>query len=185
MSEPESHPRCGICARIKALRSEGRAADLVAELEHSWVVLGDAQYYRGYCVILAKTHATELYRLPPAEAHALFDEQIAVGKAIAGALNPRKLNYECLGNAEPHVHWHVFPRYEGDPGHKGRVEPEHLKPLTLEPTDQASVIKAIASKLHEIIPSARIPSGAKRLALRSTHDNTGGADDSRAAVRRL
>jgi diadenosine tetraphosphate (Ap4A) HIT family hydrolase len=162
MSGPEPHASCGICATIGALRLGRRTGDLVAELEHSWVVLGDAQYYRGYCVILAKTHATELYRLSPGEAHALFDEQLAVGKAIAGALNPRKLNYECLGNLEPHVHWHVFPRYEGDPGHMGRIDPEHLKPLTLEPADKASIIWAIASKLHEIIPSARIPTATKK-----------------------
>lgn len=157
MSGPEAQAGCGICARIKALRSGPRPADLVAELEHSYVVLGDAQYYRGYCVILAKTHATELYRLPLAEAHALFDEQIAVGKAIAAALSPRKLNYECLGNAEPHVHWHVFPRYENDPGRRGRVQLEHLKPLALEAAEQASLIRVIASKLREIIPSARVP----------------------------
>jgi diadenosine tetraphosphate (Ap4A) HIT family hydrolase len=157
MSGSEAQAGCGICARIKALRAVPRAADLVAELAHSWVVLGDAQYYRGYCVILAKTHATELYQLPLAEAHGLFDEQVAVGKAIASALSPRKLNYECLGNAEPHVHWHVFPRYENDPGHLGRVQPEHLKPLALQAEEQTSLIGAIASKLREILPSARIP----------------------------
>jgi diadenosine tetraphosphate (Ap4A) HIT family hydrolase len=155
MSEADRRASCGVCLMIEALQS-GRTSDVVAELKHSWVVLGDAQYYRGYCVILAKTHATELYRLPTNEAHALFDEQIAVGSAIARALNPRKLNYECLGNAEPHVHWHVFPRYESDPGHMGRVEFDHLKPLILKPADKAALIAAIGRQLSEIIPSAKI-----------------------------
>ena len=29
----------------------------------------------------------------------------AVAEAIAAVTNPWKINYECLGNVEPHVHW--------------------------------------------------------------------------------
>jgi diadenosine tetraphosphate (Ap4A) HIT family hydrolase len=29
-------------------------------------------------------------------------------------LNPTKLNFEILGNATPHLHVHVKPRYYGD-----------------------------------------------------------------------
>src|SRR5260370_34582769 len=102
---------CGICALIERCRA-GNFADFVAELPHSFVILGDAQFYRGYCVVLAKRHANEIHLMPPDEARALFDETIAVGRAIALATRPLKLNYECLGNLEPHVHWHVFPRFE-------------------------------------------------------------------------
>ena len=35
-------------------------------------------------------------------------------QAIWNVVKPLKLNYECLGNLEPHVHWHVFPRYESE-----------------------------------------------------------------------
>jgi diadenosine tetraphosphate (Ap4A) HIT family hydrolase len=25
------------------------------------------------------------------------------------------MNYEMLGNQTPHLHWHLIPRYQGDP----------------------------------------------------------------------
>ena len=40
-----------------------------------------------------------------------------LGRAIAAAFRPRKLNYELLGNQVPHLHWHLIPRYESDPNH--------------------------------------------------------------------
>lgn len=27
---------------------------------------------------------------------------------------PDKMNYELLGNGDSHIHWHLFPRYNGD-----------------------------------------------------------------------
>ena len=63
---------CGICTLIERCRA-GAFADFVAELPHSFVILGDAQFYRGYCVVLAKRHVNEIHLMPPGEALALFD----------------------------------------------------------------------------------------------------------------
>ncbi|EKC52028.1 HIT family protein, partial [human gut metagenome] len=30
-----------------------------------------------------------------------------------------KMNYECLGNGDTHLHWHLFPRVKGDLGEYG------------------------------------------------------------------
>jgi diadenosine tetraphosphate (Ap4A) HIT family hydrolase len=27
------------------------------------------------------------------------------------------MNYSCYGNVDPHIHWHLFPRYESEPDH--------------------------------------------------------------------
>ena len=78
---PTARP-CGICALIERCRA-GAFADFVIELPHSFVILGDAQFYRGYCVVLARSHVDEIHLLPSAEARALFDETVAVGRAIA------------------------------------------------------------------------------------------------------
>ena len=34
--------------------------------------------------------------------------------AIMAAVNPDHINIELLGNAIPHLHWHIFPRYKSD-----------------------------------------------------------------------
>src|ERR1700693_2406155 len=111
MSNPES--KCGICAGLEHIRA-GKAPNLIAELDHSYVVLGDAQFYRGYCILLAKQHARELFELSRDEARGLLDELRSVAEAINSVVKPLKLNYECLGNLEAHVHWHVFPRFESE-----------------------------------------------------------------------
>jgi hypothetical protein len=36
-------------------------------------------------------------------------------RAIAAAFAPAKLNYDILGNAVPHLHTHIAPRYADDP----------------------------------------------------------------------
>jgi diadenosine tetraphosphate (Ap4A) HIT family hydrolase len=147
---------CGICALIERCRA-GNFADFVAELPHSFVILGDTQFYRGYCVLLAKRHVNEVHLMPPDEARALFDETIAVGRAIAVATRPLKLNYECLGNLEPHVHWHVFPRFEADAMRSAPVwmRPEAERKVALEDSDRRTLIQTLGGELRRRIPSAR------------------------------
>jgi diadenosine tetraphosphate (Ap4A) HIT family hydrolase len=148
---------CGICALIERCRASD-FADFVAELPHSFVILGDAQFYRGYCVVLAKRHASEIHLMPPDDARTLFDETVAVGRAIALATRPLKLNYECLGNLEPHVHWHVFPRFEADPMRTAPIwmRSETERKATLEDSDRRSLIKTLGSELRRQIPTARL-----------------------------
>jgi diadenosine tetraphosphate (Ap4A) HIT family hydrolase len=39
---------------------------------------------------------------------------ISAGRALLATFRPWKMNYSCFGNAEPHVHWHLMPRYVFD-----------------------------------------------------------------------
>ena len=86
---------------------------LVADFDH-WVVLArPAQPTLGSLVLAAKSEATAFGDLP-GEAHA---ELKAVTAAIEGALGKAvgyaRLNYLMLMMVDPHVHFHVIPRYEG------------------------------------------------------------------------
>jgi diadenosine tetraphosphate (Ap4A) HIT family hydrolase len=147
---------CGICSIIARIESGG-FGDLVAELPRSWLILGDAQFYRGYCVLFAKRHVTEMHLMARGEAHELLDELIAVGKTLERVVKPLKLNYECLGNQEPHVHWHVFPRYAEDPLRLAPVwqRPEHERKVALEDNDRRSLIRALQTDLVRLLPTAR------------------------------
>ena len=46
-------------------------------------------------------------------------EMVIVSKAVATAFDCDKMNYECLGNGDTHLHWHLFPRVKGDLGDYG------------------------------------------------------------------
>lgn len=150
--------QCGICAGIEKIRA-GANPDFVAELEHSFVVLGDAQFYRGYCILLAKTHATEMFALPRAEALALCEEVIAVADAIHAVTHPPKMNYECLGNLEAHVHWHLFPRYESDDLKHAPVwiRPEAERKRALSDLDRRALLPSLKAEIARRIPQARFP----------------------------
>jgi diadenosine tetraphosphate (Ap4A) HIT family hydrolase len=147
---------CGICAIIERITA-GTFTDLIAELPRSWLILGDSQFYRGYCVLFAKRHITEMHQMPRGEAHELLDELIAIGKTLERVVKPAKLNYECLGNQEPHVHWHVFPRSAEDPMRLAPVwlRPEAERKVALADRDRQSMIDALRSELVRIMPAAR------------------------------
>jgi diadenosine tetraphosphate (Ap4A) HIT family hydrolase len=151
---------CGICATIERIKAGG-IRDLVAELKSCHVILGDQQFYRGYCILFAKLHATELYLMPTDTARLLFDEMRLVAEAIAAVVKPWKMNYECLGNSEPHVHWHLFPRQQNEPDELRRgpiwVRPESERKVTLDENDRRALIASIRSQLAIRLPDARIP----------------------------
>ena len=107
---------CSICRRLSLWR-EGRNAHFVHEFEQSIMVVGDHQFHRGYCLLLLKEHVRELHELEPAAYLALSGELMAAGRAVAETFRPWKMNYSCSGNLDPHIHWHLFPRYDSEPDH--------------------------------------------------------------------
>ena len=109
---------CLICDRV-ALAAEGRNPHLIAEMEHSHFVVGDHQFHRGYALVLLKEHVREPFDLLPDVQREHFREVMRAAEALNATFRPAKMNFSCYGNAEPHVHWHLAPRYEDDP-HPGQ-----------------------------------------------------------------
>jgi diadenosine tetraphosphate (Ap4A) HIT family hydrolase len=105
---------CDGCSRIHAA-AEGNNPHLIHEFDSSLLFLGDHQYFEGYCVLMLKRHVRELHELEPMEYQRLMEELIQATRAVDAAFRPWKLNHSCLGNALPHIHWHIMPRYESDP----------------------------------------------------------------------
>jgi diadenosine tetraphosphate (Ap4A) HIT family hydrolase len=93
----------------------GRNSHLVAEMEHSIFVVGDHQWHQGYAVVALKEHVREPYDLTPDVQREHFREVMRAAEAIHKTFQPVKMNFSCYGNAEPHVHWHLVPRYADDP----------------------------------------------------------------------
>ena len=94
-------------------RKFGWPQTLVREFEH-WVVLTrPAQPTLGSLVLAAKSEATAFGDLP-AEAHAeLKLATTTIEAALREAVDYARLNYLMLMMVDPHVHFHVIPRYEG------------------------------------------------------------------------
>ena len=104
---------CIICDRIKLIK-EGNNPYLVKELETGYVVIGDHQHFKGYSLFLCKRHVVELFDLSPEFRSKYLEEMVIVSEAVKNAFGAEKMNYECLGNGDAHLHWHLFPRVPGD-----------------------------------------------------------------------
>lgn len=104
---------CLICNRIQAIQNKENPY-FIKDLETGYVVLGDFQYFKGYTIFLSKIHAAELHDLDHKFMMKFLEEMAKVAKAVYLSFKPDKLNYEMLGNGDPHLHWHIFPRYKSD-----------------------------------------------------------------------
>ncbi len=104
---------CELCQRIARFTPDNPY--LIAELDTGYAVLAENQHYRGYTIFLAKQCAPELHHLAPDIRVRFLSEMADVAEAVFRAFEPRKLNYELLGNSVAHLHWHIFPRYDDDP----------------------------------------------------------------------
>ncbi len=92
----------------------GYPATLIAEFTHWVVLLRPAQPTLGSLVLAAKGDATAFGDLP-AEAHAELKSVTATIEAALGkAVDYAKINYLMLMMVDPHVHFHVIPRYDGE-----------------------------------------------------------------------
>jgi len=101
---------CPACRRIAAIRA-GTDPFFIAELSESFAVLHEHQAYEGWCVLLLRDHAEHLHLLPVERQQRLAGDVARAASAIARAFSPSRINYECLGNQMPHVHWHIIPRH--------------------------------------------------------------------------
>lgn len=73
----------------------------------------------GYSAVLFRgRHAAEPVDLTPQELIGFWRDVGVATSAIRAVFSPCHLNYQLLGNATPHVHAHLVPRYldDGSPG---------------------------------------------------------------------
>ncbi|MGH6632694.1 HIT family protein [Sphingopyxis sp.] len=102
----------------------GYPATLIAEYDHWVLLLRPAQPTLGALVLAAKSDAPAFGDLP-AEAHAeLKTATAAIEAALTQAVGYTKINYLMLMMVDPHVHFHVLPRYDGERSGAGLTVPD-------------------------------------------------------------
>lgn len=129
----------------------GWPASLIAEYAHWVVLLRPAQVTLGSLVLAAKSDATAFGDLP-AEAHAELKQVTAAIEAALGKLTSYdKINYLMLMMVDPHVHFHVFPRYSEPRDFAGIAFPDTGWPkppaladaITLDPEQRDLLLSAL------------------------------------------
>ena len=119
----------------------------IADCGSTIAYLHDDQFFEGWTFLVLKRHATELWQLEAAERAGLIEEITRVAQAVGAAFGAVKMNYELLGNAIAHIHWHLVPRRADDPSPRQTVWTVAHEPRRLAPAELAERIALIRSHL--------------------------------------
>jgi diadenosine tetraphosphate (Ap4A) HIT family hydrolase len=97
------------------LARRGANDTVICQLPSGWAVIGDVQFLPGYCLLLADPVVPSLNDLDHARRAEFLRDMGRLGDAILHVTSAERINYEILGNSEPELHAHVFPRYATEP----------------------------------------------------------------------
>lgn len=92
----------------------GYPATLIHDYHHWVLLLRPAQPTLGSLVLAAKSDATAFGALPAAAHAELAIVTAEIEATLTRAIAYQKINYLMLMMVDPHVHFHVIPRYEGE-----------------------------------------------------------------------
>ena len=97
----------------ETMRKFGHPETLVRDFGHWAVLVRPAQVTLGSLVLASTSEATRYGDLP-AEAFARQADVVrAIEQALASFCSFERINYLMLMMVDPHVHFHVIPRYSG------------------------------------------------------------------------
>lgn len=121
----------------------------IVDLQLSRLRLRDSQFSPGYCTLICSKHVREPYDLSEEELALYIGDMMKVARALEIVFEPDKMNFQILGNAIPHVHAHIVPRYYGDAAPSrpiGGGDPVVL----LEPHEYEERVRVIREALKKI-----------------------------------
>jgi ATP adenylyltransferase len=133
--EEDKSAGCIFCDKPK--EKDPRAALVLAQTDHSIVMLNKYPYNNGHLLIAPKRHESRVTALPDTEYRDVCDTLRLSLDVLTHALRPGGFNIGMnLGRTagagvEEHFHWHIVPRWEGDTNFmpvvgETRVIPQHL-----------------------------------------------------------
>ena len=126
----------------------GYPATLVREYRHWVLLIRPAQVTAGSLILAAKGESTAYGDLP-AEA---FTEQGAIiaelEQKLRDVVNMDKINYLMLMMVDPHVHFHIIPRYQGSRSFAGLELADHGWP---GPPDLKSAVELDSAAIGQAV----------------------------------
>lgn len=98
---------CALCA--------GDGGALIWRDDTLRVIRVDEPDLPGYTRVVWNAHVPEITNLESRQRDTLMAAVYRVESVQRRVLQPDKINLASLGNMTPHLHWHVIPRWRGDP----------------------------------------------------------------------
>lgn len=75
---------------------------------------------------------------------------VRIGDAILKATDSFRINYEILGNSEPELHAHIFPRYASEPEERRRMPAwfyDWANAVRFSEQEHGHIVRAIRAQL--------------------------------------
>ena len=105
---------------------------------------------RGYTLVIWRgRHVAEPTELTEDEAGQYWADVLRVARAIETHYTPAKLNLMILGNAVPHLHTHVIPRYLDDS--EPERPPRFMRVDQKDPPVPEAQLRADATALRRVL----------------------------------
>ncbi|MBC3437964.1 hypothetical protein HU735_21310 [Pseudomonas sp. BW16M2] len=109
-----------ITQRVELARN-GANDKVICRMQSGWAVMGDVQFLEGYCLLLPDPVVPSLNDLDSESRAAYLLDMARLGDALLQVTGALRINYEILGNSEPELHCHLFPRHANEPDEKRRM----------------------------------------------------------------
>jgi len=126
-------PGCPLC--------DGPGGRLLLQTPRWRVIHAQEPGFPGFYRLVWQEHVREFSQLPAADRLACIEVVVAVEEALIRHLQPAKVNVASLGNAVPHLHWHVIARFDWDTHFPGAVWAAMQRP------PEASLLEEITARL--------------------------------------
>jgi diadenosine tetraphosphate (Ap4A) HIT family hydrolase len=102
--------------------------DFIFDSKYWNIILSDDQQYLGRCIVSCKRHVPSLSEITAEEFHDFYDVAKTLESTLSKAFGAKMYNWGCLMNdayknmpPNPHVHWHLRPRYDHDVSFAGII----------------------------------------------------------------
>lgn len=122
-------------------------------------VTGDeGRGFPGFCRVIWQAHVAEMSDLAAADAAHLLHVVLAVERTLREVMRPDKINLASLGNAVPHLHWHVIPRWHDDSHFPAPVWAADRRPVPARPPPpSATLVTLLLQQLNQSAPGKLLP----------------------------
>jgi len=136
--------------RQVAALQQGKDPTLIARMRSGWAVLGARQFLKGYSLLLPDPVVGHLNDLEETARQQFLADMARLGDALLKVTGAVRINYAMLGNLEPALHAHLFPRYADEPealrtAHPWAYDWQAAKPF--DPQQDAALIERIRRAL--------------------------------------
>ena len=131
---------------------------VICRMASGWAVMGDVQFLPGYCLLLPDPVVASLNDLDTEARTAYLLDMARLGDAVLQATGALRMNYEILGNSEPELHCHIFPRYASEPNDKRKMPAwfyDWKNAVLYAESEHGELRKKIAALLSEHQPVVR------------------------------